>query len=95
MSENLRERYLRVKNSNKNTSGYGVFLAVLAISGRFQRVLVLPLTAYNISFMKQRFSPVSLSEDITNLCLQMELGDKTKRGKERFPFFCIARCLIF
>ena len=24
----------------------------------------------------------------------MELGDKTQRGKERFPFFCIARCLI-
>ena len=24
----------------------------------------------------------------------LELGDKTQRGKERFPFFCIARCLI-
>ena len=24
-----------------------------------------------------------------------ELGDKTQRGKERFPFFYIARCLIF
>ena len=68
LSGDLSDRYLRVKNSNKNTSGYGVFLAVLAISGRFQRVLVLPLTAYNISFMKQRFSPVSLSADITNLC---------------------------
>ena len=25
----------------------------------------------------------------------LELGDKTQRGKERFPFLCIARCLIF
>ena len=25
----------------------------------------------------------------------LELGDKTERGKERFLFFYIARCLIF
>ena len=25
----------------------------------------------------------------------LELGDKTQRGKERFLFFYIARCLIF
>ena len=24
----------------------------------------------------------------------LELGAKTHRGKERFPFFCIARCLF-
>ena len=32
--------------------------------------------------------------DITNFFF-LELGDKTQRGKERFPFLCIAGCLIF
>ena len=30
-----------------------------------------------------------------DITMFLELGDKTQRGKERFPFFCIARCLIF
>ena len=65
----LRDRYLRVKNSNKNISENGVFLAVFPISGDFSECLVLPLTAYETTILTRELGvPVTADAflEVTN-----------------------------